>query len=60
MKEEMAKFANYDARLLEDLAGWLLAYEVEILSCGRSGEVEIAKIRELVPKALKVIVNYLE
>jgi hypothetical protein len=60
MKEEMTKFANSDAKLLEDLSGWLLTYEFEVRSCGRSGEIEMAKIQGLVPKVLKALVNYLE
>ena len=60
MKDEMVKFANADAKILNDLAAWLLTYEFEVASCGRPGEIEMAKIQELVPKALKSLVNYLE
>jgi len=60
MKDEMVQFANADAKILNDLAAWLLTYEFEVASSGRSGEIEMAKIQALVPKALKAIVNYLE
>jgi hypothetical protein len=60
MKDEMVKFANADAKILNDLAAWLLTYEFEVASCGRPGEIEMAKIQALVPKALKSLVNYLE
>jgi len=60
MKDEMVKFANTDAKILNDLAALLLTYEFEVASCVRSGEIEMAKIQSLVPKALKALVNYLE
>lgn len=54
MKDEMVKFANADAKILNDLAAWLLTYEFEVASCGRPGEIEMAKNTGACTKSSKI------
>ena len=59
METEKSKQMRKDIELLDDLAHWIRAYCYEVEACGRSGELEMGRIKELVPVALKALVNYL-
>lgn len=59
IKREMAGLASRDAEILDELSAWLRAYEYEVAACGRCGDIESSKIKELSRDAIKKLVNYI-
>jgi len=59
MSKEKAELAEKDKIVLEELAGWMRDYVWEVKSCGRNGDIAMAKIKQLAPQGLKILVNYI-
>jgi hypothetical protein len=58
LNNEIAKLAAEDAEKLSNLADWIYAYGIEI-ERKRSGDVELKKIKDRIPEALRILLNYL-
>ena len=59
MSKETAALVHGDSKLMEEVAEWMRGYVWEVNTCGNDGKLAMEKIRELAPKALKVLVNYI-
>jgi hypothetical protein len=58
-KQNAATLAAVDAELMEELSGLMHNYEWAVKVCGRDGKFEMEAIREIAPKAIKALVNYI-
>ena len=56
---ETAKFAEKDAKLMDEMAEELRSLNWEIEACGRDGKIEYEKACQLAKKVIKVAANYL-
>lgn len=58
-RKEQAKFAERDAKALDELADELRAFHWEVDACGHDGQIHLEKAQELAKGAIKRLVNYL-
>ena len=56
---ETAKFAEKDAKLMDEMAEELRSLNWEIEACGRDGKIEYEKACQLAKKVIKAAANYL-
>lgn len=57
--KECAVLMNKDVEILEELVGRMHSFIWEVDACGRDGHVEMEKIKQMAPKVIKVLVNYI-
>jgi hypothetical protein len=58
-KEHTATLAAVDSELMEELARFMHDYEWAVNVCGMDGKFEMEAIREIAPKAIKALANYI-
>jgi hypothetical protein len=58
-ERELAELVSKDAELLKELASWLEAYSHQVEVYGSAGDLEMRKVKDRVPAALKALVNYI-
>jgi len=56
---ERARFAENDAKVLEEMAAELMGLNFAIEACGHDGEIEYEKACFLAPSVVKIAANYL-
>lgn len=59
MDTEKTQRMRKDMEILDDFIGGIRAYCYEIGACGSNGELEMRKIKDLAPKVLRVVANYI-
>lgn len=59
MIKDKIEIIQKDKDTIHNLANWMDAYDWEVKTCRRSGELERDKIKELSRLAIKILVNYI-
>jgi hypothetical protein len=58
-KEDQSVQVVADAKIIDNLVRWLYEYEWAVSAEGTDGTVEMQRIKQLVPSAIKVLAKYL-
>ena len=56
---ELANLAASDLKVIDELSGWLSAYDYEVNVCGRKGIIERERCESLARVVIKRLSNFL-
>jgi len=59
INQEKAELAYSDAKDIDEMLGWLLAYHHEVMTRGGTGRLELQKCEDQAKKCIKALANYI-